>query len=46
MGRPLRFSYNIPGREEFKEVDEASLQKHIHDRCWAVYENEQTVFEG
>nr|WP_319948614.1 hypothetical protein [uncultured Shimia sp.] len=39
-------SYNIPGREEFEGVDEAALQKHVHDLRWAVYDNEQTACEG
>lgn len=45
-GRPLRLSYNIPGREEFEPVDEQLLTKHVHDLRWAVYENEQTACEG
>lgn len=45
-GRPLRMSYNIPGREEFEDVDEAALQKHVHDLRWAVYEGEQSACEG
>lgn len=45
-GKPLRMSYNIPGREEFEEVDEAALQKHVHDLRWAVYEREQSACEG
>ena len=45
-GRPLRMSYNIPGREEFEPVDEASLQKQVHDVRWAVYGKEQTACEG
>nr|WP_319948220.1 hypothetical protein [uncultured Shimia sp.] len=38
-GRPLRMSYNIPGREEFEDVEETALQKHVHDLRWAVYDN-------
>lgn len=45
-GRPLRMSYNIPGREEFEDVDEAALQKHVHDLRWAVYEQEQSACGG
>ncbi|SLN27179.1 hypothetical protein TRL7639_01010 [Falsiruegeria litorea R37] len=45
-GRPLRMSYNIPGREEFEDVDEGVLKKHVHDLRWAVYENEQNACEG
>ncbi|MCG6560820.1 hypothetical protein MB818_21690 [Ruegeria sp. 1NDH52C] len=45
-GRPLRLSYNIPGREEFEDVDEAALQKHVHDLRWAVYGKEQSACEG
>jgi hypothetical protein len=45
-GRPLRMSYNIPGREEFQDVDETALKKHVHDLRWAVYEKEQRACEG
>ncbi|MDO6523970.1 hypothetical protein Q4578_20475, partial [Shimia thalassica] len=46
VGRPLRSSYNIPGREAFVPVGEQALKKYIHDLQWAVYETEQTACDG
>ncbi|MBU2942682.1 hypothetical protein KO510_08485, partial [Shimia thalassica] len=39
VGRPLRSSYNIPGREEFVPVNDHALQ-------WYIYSQEQSPCEG
>ncbi len=39
-------SYNIPRREEFEDVDDSALQKHVHDLRWAIYGKERAACEG
>ncbi|NIZ63510.1 hypothetical protein DL239_21370, partial [Sedimentitalea sp. CY04] len=46
VGRPLKSSVNIPGREEFEPVDEAALKKHIHELEWAAHERVEPACEG
>ncbi|NIZ63501.1 hypothetical protein DL239_21325 [Sedimentitalea sp. CY04] len=46
VGRPLKSSVNIPGREEFEPVDQKALKKHIHELKWAAYGREEPSCEG